>query len=290
VVSVPRNAPRDPTYVRTVREWQGVVRAGLSLRRVPAPLWPLSAHLAKAFPPPCARGLPEVSPDECVVGNPAARNVAVLNGDSHAEMLRNSVWRAFDPKTWSVHIFARDGCGWAGGAEVAAVSETACARGQAETLRRIRTLRPDVLLLSEHLVVTPLRSRADIASALEGFTPSAARTIVIGHTPLPRPWSSCLVGLDTSLCFATLDATFWSDMRVEQKLAIQAGATFVDTSAWLCVRAGTQTVCPPVIDGVPAYKDTTHIGAEYQFKLIPIVRALLLSAGVNVGESVQQPR
>jgi hypothetical protein len=39
-------------------------------------------------------------------------------------------------------------------------------------------------------------------------------------------------------------------------------------------------VCPPVIDGVPAYKDTTHVGPEYQFKLIPIVRALLVSAGV----------
>jgi hypothetical protein len=58
---------------------------------------------------------------------------------------------------------------------------------------------------------------------------------------------------------------------------------FVDTSAWLCVRAGEQTVCPPVIDGVPAYKDTTHVGPEYQFKLIPIVRALLRSAGVDAG-------
>ena len=54
--------------------------------------------------------------DECVVGNPAAAHVAVLNGDSHAEMLRNAVWRAFDPKAWSIHIFARSGCGWAGAA------------------------------------------------------------------------------------------------------------------------------------------------------------------------------
>ena len=221
-----------------------------------------------------------------MVGNPAAAHVAVLNGDSHAEMLRNSVWRAFDPNTWSIHIFARDGCGWAGGAEVAAVSEADCARDQAEALRRIRTLRPDVLLLSEHLVVTPVRSRADIASALAGLTRAAARTIVIGHTPLPRPWSSCLVGLDTTMCFATLDATFRRDMQVEQQLSSRAGATFADTSAWLCVRAGTQMVCPPVIDGVPAYKDTTHIGAEYQLKLIPIVRALLLSAGVDVGDAV----
>jgi hypothetical protein len=29
--------------------------------------------------------------------------------------------------------------------------------------------------------------------------------------------------------------------------------------------------------------DDTHISAEYQFKLIPIVRALLLSSGVPAG-------
>jgi hypothetical protein len=207
--------------------------------------------------------------------------VAVLNGDSHAEMLRNAVWRAFNPKTWSIHIFARDGCGWAGSLERGPLSATTCARLQAEALRRIRALRPDVLLLSEHFVVAPYRSRADIASSLAAFRRAARKTIVIGHTPLPRPWSSCLVGVDITRCFTALDATFRSDERIEQQLAARAGATFVDTSAWLCVRAGAQTVCPPVIAGVPAFKDDTHISAEYQLKLIPIVRALLLSTGVT---------
>jgi hypothetical protein len=42
-----------------------------------------------------------------------------------------------------------------------------------------------------------------------------------------------------------------------------------------------------VIAGVPAFKDDTHISAEYQLKLIPIVRALLLSAGVSAGTVVR---
>jgi peptidoglycan/LPS O-acetylase OafA/YrhL len=281
VITLARTASRDTTYVRTVRAWQRVIRAGLRLRELPESLRPLAPHLSAAFPPPCIRGLPHVSSAECVVGNPAATHVAVLNGDSHAEMLRNAVWRAFNPKTWSIHIFARDGCGWAGSLERGPLSATTCARLQAEALRRIRTLRPDVLLLSEHLVVAPFRSRADIASSLAAFTRAARKTIVIGHTPLPQPWSSCLAGVDITRCFAALDATFLSDRRVEQQLATRAGATFVDTSAWLCVRAGAQSVCPPVIAGVPAFKDSTHISAEYQLKLIPIVRALLQSAGVT---------
>jgi peptidoglycan/LPS O-acetylase OafA/YrhL len=282
VTAVGRKLSPDSTYVRTVRAWQRVIRAGLRLRELPRSLRPLSPHLSVAFPPPCIRGLRGVPKAECVVGNPAASHVAVLNGDSHAEMLRNAVWRAFNPKTWSIHIFARDGCGWAGSLERGPLSATTCARLQAEALRRIRALRPDVLLLSEHLVVASFRSRADIASRLAAFRRAATKTIVIGHTPLPQPWSSCLFGVDITRCFTALDATFLTDRSVEQQLATRAGARFVDTSAWLCVRAGAQTVCPPVIAGVPAFKDDTHISAEYQLKLIPIVRALLLSSGVPV--------
>jgi hypothetical protein len=42
-----------------------------------------------------------------------------------------------------------------------------------------------------------------------------------------------------------------------------------------------------VIAGVPAFKDETHVSAEYQLKLIPIMRALLRSAGVTEGKRVQ---
>ena len=285
LVTVGRKAPQDPTYARTVRRWQSVIRAGLALRQLPTSLQPLSPHLSAAFPPPCIRGLPGVSSAECVVGNPRAAHVAVLNGDSHAEMLRNSVWRAFDPQTWSIHIFSRSGCGWAGAAN-GTTSPTTCTRLQAEALRRIRTLRPDVLLLSEHRVVTEFRSSTDIASSLSAFRRAAAKTIVLGHTPLPQPWSSCLVGSDISRCLATLDSAFVSDMRVERQLAVRAGAIFVDTSSWLCARAGSRSLCPPVIAGVPVFKDDDHISAEYQLKLVPIVRALLISSGVPVGRRV----
>jgi peptidoglycan/LPS O-acetylase OafA/YrhL len=279
--SLPPNA--TDAYARAVRAWQRIVRAGLDVRQLPASLRPLSPHLAMGSPPPCIQGLRGVTADECVVGNPGAANVAVLDGDSHAEMFRNAVWRAFDRKTWSIHIFARDACGWAGSAETGVISATDCAQLQAESLRRIRALHPDVLLLSEHLVVQPFRSRADIADSLRALTHAAAKTIVLGHTPLPQPWTTCLMGNDISRCFTVLDASYRRDRETEKQLATRAGAAFVDTSAWLCVRSGGETVCPPVIDGVPAYKDKTHVGPEYQFKLVPIVRALLVSAGVDVG-------
>jgi len=75
-------------------------------------------------------------------------------------------------------------------------------------------------------------------------------------------------------------------VRVERQLTARAGAIFVDTSPWLCVRAGSQSLCPPVIAGVPVFKDDDHISAEYQLKLVPIVRALLISSGVPAGRRV----
>ncbi len=274
--------PRNGAYATTVQAWQRVIRKGLTLRELPTSLRPLSHHLWREYFPRCLQGARGALPDECVVGNPAAGHVAVLDGDSHATMLRNAVWRSFDPKRWSFHVFAWFGCGWAGTSESNGGSAAECRRHQDEALRRIRTLHPDVLVLSEHRVVTPLRSRADIAASLGALTRAAPQTIVLGHTPLPRPWRTCLVGYDISQCFASLDATFRSDTRVERELASRAGTTFVDTSAWVCTRAGAASVCPPVIGGAPVFSDDTHIDGEFQLKLIPIVRALLQSAGVRL--------
>ena len=51
---------------------------------------------------------------------PQTRSIGELVDAVYGPWLRgmNELWtRAFDPKTWSIHIFARDGCGWAGSLE-----------------------------------------------------------------------------------------------------------------------------------------------------------------------------
>ena len=281
VLTANGTAPPNAAYFNAIRVWRKAIRRGLRMRQLPASLQPISPHLSKAFPPPCVHHLRGLAPGECVVGNPAAKHVAVLTGDSHAEMLRNAVWHAFNPKTWSIHLFSRDACGWAGSSESDVFPAADCAHHQTRTLTRIRALRPDVLLLSEKDVVMPFRSRADIAASLKRFTHAAKNTVVLGHTPDIQQWATCLVGVDISRCFTAIGAAFRSNMWVEQRLATRAGAAFVDTSAWICVRAGARTLCPPVIAGRPVAGVSTHIGPEFQFKLIPIVRALLVSLGVN---------
>ena len=136
--------------------------------------------------------------------------------------------------------------------------------------QRIRAIHPDVLLLSEHLVVTPslpIGHRVEPRDVHEVGDDDRARR----HTPLPKPWATCLVGsADISRCTAALDDSFLASVKLEHHLTTQAGATFVDTSPWLCAPTGRAVQCPPVIDGVPAFKgDDTHVAAEYQVEARP---------------------
>ncbi len=282
VMTVAGAQPRDTRYVEAVRAWQRQVRAGIALRRLPQSLQPLQPHLSGYIAPPCIRRVTGASSNECVVGNPTAKHVAVLTGDSHAGMFQNAVSRAFDRNAWSVHIFQRAGCGWAGDpAPNPNVSAAECRSYQAEALRRIRELRPEVLLLSEDRVVTPFRSVADMSSSLATHTRLAKRTIVLGHTPRPIPFTRCLVGsADISGCSAPLHGDFPSYMRLEQRLTTRSGGTFVDTSSWFCAATGTGVLCPSVIGGAPVFKDGDHIAAGFEPKLVPVIRAMLASAGV----------
>lgn len=274
--------PADARYVQRVRVWQRQVRAGIALRLLPIELRPLQPHLDHYVPPPCERGLAGVSRNECVVGSPSAKHVAVLTGDSHAGMFQNAVARALARGSWSLHVFQRAGCGWAGAsAPNPNVSAADCRFYQAEALGRVRSLRPDVLLLSENRVVTPFRSQSDISSSLSSYAGLAKQTIVLGHTPRPVPFARCLVGSgDISRCTAPLDVLFRPYMRLEQRLATRYRMTFVDTSPWFCARSGGRLLCPPVIAGAPVFKDGDHVAAEFEPKLVPVIRAMLQSAGV----------
>jgi hypothetical protein len=75
-----------------------------------------------------------------------------------------------------------------------------------------------------------------------------------------------------------LPASYSSDSRLERALATRAGATFVDTSTWFCVRAGARTLCPAVIDGAPVWRDGTHVTSDLEPKLIPVMEAILRPA------------
>jgi len=235
--------------------------------------------------PWCNRKLAGIVTGECVVGNPRAGHVAVLTGDSHAGMFQVALARALNRTTWRLHIFQRGHCGWAGSVGPNfPVSASDCRVYQAEALSRIRALHPDLLVLSEEDVRTPYRTESDVLSSLASLSKLARQVLVLGHTPSIPSFDSCLSGsADISGCFGTLSGAYRSDTRLEQHLATRSGARFVDTSNWFCVRIGSGSVCPPVIESAPVWRDGTHVTSDLEPKLIPLVRALLESEGITTG-------
>ena len=275
----------DAGYPAALRAWQQKVRAGLAVRTLPARLQPLHPHLVRYVEPWCNRKLAGIVEGECVVGSPSAGQVAVITGDSHAGMFQVALARALDRTSWRLHIFQRGHCGWAGsvGPDVP-VSVGDCRVYQAEALSRIRALHPDVLVLSEEDVVTPYRTESDIPSSLASFSKLARRVVVLGHTPSVPSFDSCLSGsADISGCVGTLSDAYRSDTLLEQRMATRYGATFVDTSTWFCVRVGSSIVCPPVIENAPVWRDGTHVTSDLEPKLVPLMRALLESSGIQAG-------
>ena len=275
--------PIETAYSEALRAWQQEIRAGLAVRILPASLQPLHPHLVRYVEPWCNRKLAGIVAGECVVGNPRAEHVAVLTGDSHAGMFQVALARALNRTTWSLHIFQRGHCGWAGSVGPNfPVSAGDCRVDQAEALSRIRALQPDLLVLSEEDVVTPYRTESDISASLASFSKLARRIIVFGHTPSTPSFDSCLSGsADISGCVGTLSSDYRRDVGLEQQLATRSNATFVDTSAWFCVRVGSGSMCPPVIENAAVWRDGTHVTSDLEPKLIPLVRALLESEGIT---------
>ncbi|HEU5064606.1 MAG TPA: acyltransferase family protein [Gaiellaceae bacterium] len=273
------SARNEARYPEVLGAWQRKVRAGLAIRTLPKSLQPLQPHLVRYVQPYC-RKLAGIVAGECVVGGRRARQVAVLTGDSHAGMFQVAVSRALGRRLWRLHVFQRGHCGWAGSVGPGLpVSPSECRVYQSQAASRIRALHPGVLVLNETDVITPYRSKTDISASLASFSKLARRVIVLGHTPTTPPFDLCLVGsADISRCVGVLSGSYRADTLREKTLATRAGAIFVDTSAWFCVRLGSRTLCPPVIDNAPVWRDGSHVTSDLEPKLIPLIRAILGSA------------
>ncbi len=136
-------------------------------------------------------------------------------------------------------------------------------------------------MLSESDVIKPYRTKAQISASLSLFTKLAKRVVVLGHTPGIYPFAYCLSGsTDISRCIRLLTRSYQRATVYEKVLATRAGAEFVDTSEWFCVRVGGgRTACPAVIGNVPVFRDGAHVTSAMELKLIPLIRAVLKSTG-----------
>jgi hypothetical protein len=210
-------------------------------------------------------------------GNPNAQHVAAITGDSHAGMWLTTLEGALNPQRWALHQFTRTWCGWA----TVSKNDTPtppenkdCPALQAQTLRELARIRPELLMVSEDGV----RSEQDMLDALRRFKAVADHVVVIGHTPTVPNFTYCLRGsANVSSCRKQLTPEDLGNLALERRVASILGMPFVDPTLWFCV----DSTCPPIIDQVPAFTDGSHISEEIAPKLIPLLQQRLSEAGIS---------
>ncbi len=282
-------AGKSSTYDQLLAHWQSRVRQSVHITDLPPSLQPLPDHLTEV-PRPCQiyRLAIVAHEQECAWGNPNARYVAAITGDSHGGMWLTTLEGALNAQQWALHPFTRSWCGWSGGSEfVYSASERSanrdCPELQQQTVRELKRIHPDLLILSEYGVHTDQQ----MSDALSQLTHVAKHVVVLGHTPEIPSFITCLQGASQiSACSGQLDQKALSDVAAEQRVASLFNVPFIDTTPWFC----TGVTCPSVIDGAPAFVDGNHITAAIAPRLIPLLRAALKQDGaLSLTSSAHSP-
>jgi peptidoglycan/LPS O-acetylase OafA/YrhL len=226
----------------------------------------------------CHLDQPSTTIPECVYGDPTASTTVVLFGDSHAAEWFPALARLATERDWRLVSLTKSGCTpaqltvWNTNFKRA---YDECDQWREVAIARIQAEHPDLVIVGSSHPYTSAGSNgpaasdggraleAGLAQTLQRLRPLAGAVALIGDTPkfdLDPP--DCLSQhLDHVLACAepraqTVDAAW---LGVEAGLAAQAGAAFVDPTAWAC----PTDPCPVVIGRYLVFRDQHHLATPF---------------------------
>jgi peptidoglycan/LPS O-acetylase OafA/YrhL len=212
-----------------------------------------------------------VDSNACARGDPTARRVLVVLGDSHAQMWMPAFVRFAARYHWRLVPLIKNGC------IPSVMSSGDCATWYGWTLAQVRRLHPQAVVLSQAWSGWGPDGVAGVARALQDLAPLTHRLAVIEDPP-SRDWAAldCLLARGATLgsCAFRIppaEAAAYSSVRSEARAA---HATYVRTLQWFCARG----LCPTVVGTIVTYRDTSHITATYARLLAgPLAPELLVA-------------
>lgn len=227
----------------------------------------------------CEAQRQETSSTVCVHGDTNGARLVVVYGDSHAGMWIPSFDAIGKEKHWKVAQLSKQACQVADFPrydDVARRPYTECDVFRAFALEQIRSLHPDVLVLTSafkdsYLNVNGAAStegidnawRSGLDAMIKKLMPLASRIVLLGDIAYPKTAGrDCLIDHphDVAACNTPrTDAVFVQHNRMEQDVATQNGITYVDVIPWFC----TDTTCPAVVGGLATHWDKYHVALNY---------------------------
>lgn len=227
----------------------------------------------------CRATIQDTTSKMCVYGEQDSSRSVVVYGDSHANM-----WiPAFDAigKTahWKIIQMGKRGCQVADFPRWSPEEKrlyTECAAFRSFALEQISELHPDVVVLVSNskdiqmeMNGRPTRDGLEDAWAkglekmIVKIKPMTGKVIVLGSVALPKQaGNDCLSAHvnDVRPCNTSrAEAVDYEHNRMEETVATQSGAQYIDMIPWMC----TDTVCPAVVGDLAVHMDLYHIWQNY---------------------------
>jgi len=275
-------------------ERAAAIRAALAATDMPR-LQPGLFNLESAVhSPPCAltHGSPPIAEvaeikRTCIQGDPAAKNTALVIGDSTANSYLPAVLAAVEPVGWNVIGLTKSGCP-AIKIDLLKVGSRLpypdCHEHQELIPRRIEELKPDLIVVTSspspvrNLLVSQATGadayrqwgQAAVAS-LAGFAETAP-VVVLQAPPRGKDLLECVTRLSKPTdCVSTPTPNYFDFSRTE-KGAVNALAAsdvrYVNTQDWFC---SEDIQCPAFIDRTPTFVDGGHLTVDAARSLGPLL-------------------
>ncbi|MEP6494723.1 MAG: acyltransferase family protein [bacterium] len=253
----------------------------------------------------CWGSLLENASAPCEFGDPRARTTVVLMGDSHAEHWLPAVDRIGREHGWRVIAMVKPAC------PVADVTTlvnwrlkrqyTECTLWRRSMLRRIVTIRPDMVILSsyDHYVARngePSGSRVTAAAWRDGLrrtyrllSEAGITTVVIRGTPSPGfDVPACLSRRASKAPFRAKPCEYdFGRSLVAPAIAAQNDAArglghlaFVDVNDRIC----SGRVCPVVQRGEIVFRDDGHLTASFSVATAPVLESRITAAVTKLAQ------
>jgi len=225
----------------------------------------------------------------CVYGDPKSSHVIVLYGDSHDRM-----WiPAFNAIGKYLHLkvvqMTKSTCQVADYPTWLASEQRAypeCAAFRSWALQQIKGLHPDMVVLSSmwktaymdvngHPTQKGMAAAwaAGLATMIDRIKPMAGRVIVMGDMAYPnQAGDECLSAHSGNARWCNTprkQAVYAAHNQMEQSVAQQHGAQYVNTIPWFC----TATTCPAVVAGMSTHWDGFHVASNYALWLSNVLAA-----------------
>ena len=227
---------------------------------------------------------PDTVSPPCVSGVTGSGTTVVLFGDSHVAQWYPAIHRIALEREWRLITLVKASCGYQDTPLEA--SARRCDAWRENAFERIAAEQPALVILAGNHLLEPADGDGDAAHARELMLDGASRTIarlrssgsrvaVLGDTPhLAVEPVDCLSRNPdhTIVCAVDRAVLFDEDwLAGERERTIAGGATFVDTTSWLC----PSEPCPMVIGRYLVYRDTNHLAMPFAWALASRLDAAL---------------